>query len=257
VSRQPSDNEKHVDFSGLAAAIDATSGQLVIAFQGTAGQVLRDIESQLAKMPTLVSTTALSVLAPERMVVAFGDALKVGAEAGVALGMAEVASQGLVAKRPSIALMDTAMERRGVATAAVVTDYVALTTRTELLRRTQDKLTTETRRGIMEWLSGLRWSFPADQLGGAAVAAVSWGRLHTLAAAAPPSTDLLAASAPEPGVYASELLDRKTCDECGDVDGKTYASLEDGLRDYPAGGFKDCRGRARCRGTLVVVYPEG
>lgn len=56
-------------------------------------------------------------------------------------------------------------------------------------------------------------------------------------------------------VYASELLDANTCGPCATVDGRTYASLEDGLVDYPgAGGFVACDGGARCRGTLVLVH---
>lgn len=59
-------------------------------------------------------------------------------------------------------------------------------------------------------------------------------------------------------VYASELLDRNTCGPCAEIDGRTYATLEDGLEDYPgAGGFIGCDGGSRCRGTLVLVHgPE-
>lgn len=56
-------------------------------------------------------------------------------------------------------------------------------------------------------------------------------------------------------VYASELLDRNTCGPCATVDGRTYATLEDGLVDYPgAGGYVGCDGGSRCRGTLVLVH---
>ena len=56
-------------------------------------------------------------------------------------------------------------------------------------------------------------------------------------------------------VYASELLDANTCGPCAVVDGRTYASLEDALVDYPgAGGFVGCDGGSRCRGTLVLVH---
>lgn len=56
-------------------------------------------------------------------------------------------------------------------------------------------------------------------------------------------------------VYASELLDSATCGPCATVDGRTYATLEDALVDYPgAGGFVGCDGGSRCRGTLVLVH---
>ncbi|KWW97363.1 hypothetical protein LI90_4335 (plasmid) [Carbonactinospora thermoautotrophica] len=56
-------------------------------------------------------------------------------------------------------------------------------------------------------------------------------------------------------VYASELLDRNTCGPCAQVDGRTYATIDDALVDYPGGGgFRACEGGARCRGTLVFVW---
>lgn len=63
---------------------------------------------------------------------------------------------------------------------------------------------------------------------------------------------------PEPDeVYASELLDRNTCGPCATVDGTEYGSLEEGLADYPgAGGYYACDGGSRCRGTLVIVWPQ-
>lgn len=63
---------------------------------------------------------------------------------------------------------------------------------------------------------------------------------------------------PEPDeVYASELLDRNTCGPCAEVDGTEYATLEEGLADYPgAGGYYACDGGSRCRGTLVIVWPQ-
>lgn len=54
-------------------------------------------------------------------------------------------------------------------------------------------------------------------------------------------------------IYASELLDRRTCDPCGRVDGREYASWAAALVDYPAGQYRDCEGGDRCRGTLVTV----
>jgi hypothetical protein len=64
------------------------------------------------------------------------------------------------------------------------------------------------------------------------------------------------AAMPAPAeVYASELLDANTCGPCATVDGRTYATLADGLVDYPgAGGFVGCDGGSRCRGTLVLVH---
>lgn len=55
-------------------------------------------------------------------------------------------------------------------------------------------------------------------------------------------------------LYASEILDDRTCDLCDQVDGTQYTSMDDAERDYPFGGFVDCLGGGRCRGTVVKVY---
>ena len=56
-------------------------------------------------------------------------------------------------------------------------------------------------------------------------------------------------------VYASELLDKNTCDPCAGVDGKEYATVDAAHVDYREhGGFRNCGGGLRCRGTLVFVF---
>ena len=56
------------------------------------------------------------------------------------------------------------------------------------------------------------------------------------------------------GYYASELLDRSTCVPCERVDGTEYATLAEAKVDYPAGGYVNCAGGDRCRGTIVAVW---
>ena len=55
-------------------------------------------------------------------------------------------------------------------------------------------------------------------------------------------------------IVASELLDGATCSACEKVDGKEYATMADALVEYSTGGYGACKGGARCRGTLVVIY---
>jgi hypothetical protein len=56
------------------------------------------------------------------------------------------------------------------------------------------------------------------------------------------------------GYYASELLDKATCDPCSIIDGTQYDTLAQAKADYPNGGYKDCLGGDRCRGTIVAVW---
>lgn len=82
----------------------------------------------------------------------------------------------------------------------------------------------------------------ADAAAQAALAANGAGRTDALAGATEPVL-----------YYASELLDRNTCNPCGFVDGTSYDSLAALYRDYPAGQYSGCLGGGRCRGTPIMV----
>lgn len=95
-----------------------------------------------------------------------------------------------------------------------------------------------------EYLNGLAFAMLRDRLGGALTAAVNSGRRAVMA------------EGPAARYYSSEILDNNTCVPCSGVDGTEYVSLSDSERDYPGGGYVDCAGGDRCRGTLVAVYTE-
>jgi HK97 family phage portal protein len=65
---------------------------------------------------------------------------------------------------------------------------------------------------------------------------------------------------PVGALYASEAMDSNTCRPCREVHGRFIATTEDLaplLKLYPTGGYIDCLGRWRCRGTWVGVWrPE-
>lgn len=92
-------------------------------------------------------------------------------------------------------------------------------------------------------LEGLTDAYLNDMLGGAMTQAQNTGRRAVMVEK--PST-----------IYSSELLDGDTCTNCTAVDAREYATMAAAEADYPTGGFKDCSGGPRCRGTLVAVYDE-
>jgi hypothetical protein len=93
-------------------------------------------------------------------------------------------------------------------------------------------------------LTNLSPTYLADNLGSALTAAMNSGRRATMAEGDPSQ------------IYASEILDNNTCTNCIAEDGTQFVSLADAERFYPSGGFVDCLGGGRCRGTLVAVYGE-
>jgi 2'-5' RNA ligase len=67
-------------------------------------------------------------------------------------------------------------------------------------------------------------------------------------------------AAPEASLYvASEIMDRRTCGPCRQVDGREFDNLEDAVDYYPVMGFRDCSGAAHgnaCRGMLIALWQQ-
>jgi hypothetical protein len=47
------------------------------------------------------------------------------------------------------------------------------------------------------------------------------------------------------------------CGPCEQIDGYQYPSTEEANADYPGGGYVECEGLERCRGTIVVTWDQG
>ncbi|HEX6968902.1 MAG TPA: hypothetical protein VF174_08870 [Micromonosporaceae bacterium] len=119
----------------------------------------------------------------------------------------------------------------------------------EALRRWSPTATgDEVSAAVGEHLASLSDSFLAANLGNALTSAQNAGRIETMMAH------------PDIAIYASEVMDANTCRFCREVDGRfignasdpnfvaTYQSL------YPNGGYVNCEGGNRCRGTTVAVW---
>lgn len=82
-------------------------------------------------------------------------------------------------------------------------------------------------------------------LGGALTDAQNQARARTLQ------------SGPVGAIYASEVLDTATCQPCREIHGRWICNTDDLaalFKLYPTGGYIDCLGRERCRGTFVGVW---
>lgn len=97
-----------------------------------------------------------------------------------------------------------------------------------------------------EFLDGLSDRYLADQLGGALTAAQNAARFATMD------------DGPEAAYYANEMNDANTCQPCDDVDGKWLGNSVDAVEEvYPNGGYIDCEGGIRCRGTVTAIWRGG
>jgi HK97 family phage portal protein len=96
------------------------------------------------------------------------------------------------------------------------------------------------------FLESLTGASRRDQLGAALTGAQNNGRLDTMR------------QDPTAAYYGDEQLDSNTCKECRKVDGKWLGNTADEAEFlYPNGGYRDCEGGSRCRGTVVVVWRGG
>jgi len=97
---------------------------------------------------------------------------------------------------------------------------------------------------VNDYLVGLTQMMLRDRLSGAMTAALNAGRRAYMGGAG------------KADYYASEILDVNTCAACSAEDGTEFTSLEESERDYPSGGYVECEGGDRCRGTIIAVYKE-
>lgn len=104
---------------------------------------------------------------------------------------------------------------------------------------------------VGEFLAAMSDAGTRSSLGGALTGAQNQARIETFR------------SGPIASLYADEKLDSNTCVNCRAIDGRYIGSTEDGTsmaeveKLYPMGGYVDCLGRDRCRGTITATWRKG
>jgi hypothetical protein len=169
-------------------------------------------------------------------------------EAGTA-GAAEAAAE-LIAQGQKVPPLKTDALKARVADQAAAITELASTGMTTAAQRKAVQLAggnasaADVADGVVDHLTGLQHRWTLDQIQGAVTMAQNAGRILTFEQGAPKTATF----------YASELLeDGSTCDACMEIDGTEYETLDDAIADYPSGGFSDCAGGPRCRGSIIVV----
>lgn len=107
---------------------------------------------------------------------------------------------------------------------------------------------------VKDHLDGLSTANTEQQLGSAMTAAQNMARHDTFKATAAKSDGPVAA------LYAVEVMDKNTCENCALINGRWIGNTDDtGFSAevealYPTGGYIDCLGGTRCRGTITGVW---
>jgi hypothetical protein len=192
---------------------------------------------------SLLSMPTIDVLGHDVILNSMGEA----ASAAIDDALAEAASQGVELPGIGVADLTDQLSFRATQVANLLSNGLSLSAgRTATLNYSPDVAPTEVASAVQDGLESLTDSWLQDQLGGALTGAQNMARLSTFTSGEDPPT-----------MYSSELLDENTCEACEQIDGHQYTSAEEAVADYPSGGFADCLGGPRCRGTLVAVYGEG
>jgi hypothetical protein len=244
--RQPYEQEVQakVDFELMDAQVQGRIDSLVATVKGLqAGQVdelAAKIEAADGDIGALAKIEAAPVFAE-----ALETAMLEMAAQGVEQAVGEAERQGIVPKTPDL---DTA----GLTARAGAVDTLLSRSLSEAAGRKAVNLTAESgarapaevAAAVKEHLLGLSEDYLQQQLSGATVQAMNTGRKAVFQ------------DNPPAYLYASELLDENACEQCTAIDGTEYDSLEAAEADYPTGGYAECEGGPRCRGTLVAVHVE-
>jgi hypothetical protein len=168
------------------------------------------------------------------------------ADEGIDQAATEAEAQGITkAKRPNLSDLESSLTNRAQAVGQILTKELSGAAGKRAMDLTGGSLTpTQVADQTRDYLNGLVKARVRDQIGGAMTNAQNSGRKLTMRRNDPDH------------IYSSELLDENTCQNCTAEDGTEFGTMDDAEVDYPGGGFTECEGGERCRGTLVATYGE-
>lgn len=245
--RMPYEHEvrAQTDFAAIDATLTGSRDQLVNEVLLHRNQQIEELHDAIVEANGDMKKLALIQAEPNASDTIRGAMLK-SADAGISQATAEASRQGVVdPEKPSVDDLMDRIEARAIATDRVLASDLGTAAGQQAIRRTgEGKTAAQVADEVKEYLNGLSNTYLQDRLGGALTQAMNDGRKAAMSANNAER------------VYASELLDANTCENCVAIDGAQYQNVDDANADYPTGGYAECLGQERCRGTLVAVYNE-
>lgn len=244
--RQPYPHEVRaaVDFQALDSIQTSTLATLVGEVKQHRAQMVDELHDQIVQAAgNLDKLTALTVEGAAADAIASHMIRQ--ASTGATLAVQEAQRQGKTIQAPVLSKVHGRLQARAKATDKLLARSLADTASRKAVSLTGGSiLPGDVADAVKAHLTGLSDSYLEDQLNGALMQALNEGRREVMEDG----------NATE--IYASELLDGNTCESCTAIDGTSYQTMDDAQQDYPTGGYGDCDGGPRCRGTLVAVYDE-
>lgn len=233
--------------NGLAALLEKFGKVKAAWFDVLAGQVRRAIsDGDLSQLANLAVPESAIGKGAELLAEAMVDL----AHSAAAHVVTEAADQNVTIE-PVVPPHDELTRTAKVLAALVAAGY-AISAGSEGLRHNgSDRTPAEVERAVLDHLESLTDAQPAESFGGGMTGAANRARIATMK------------NGPVGAVYASEQLDKNTCKPCRTINGRWLGNTDDLdtiEKTYPGGafgGYIDCLGRSRCRGTVVGVWRKG
>lgn len=245
--RQPYAHEvtAAVDFAAMDADFESAVETLVSEWEGVRDGHINEIVDIIASIDSddlaaLSAVEATSGLGQD----AIAEVMHTLADKGAAAAVAEAKAQGVTdAAVPELADVKASLTLRAEAVDTLLTRSLSEAAARKAVSLggaalAADDIANEVR----TYLTGLSNTYLEEQFSGVVAQSMNTGRRKVLLEQEPET------------IYASELLDKNTCESCKAKDGAEYDSVTAAEADYPSGGYKDCKGGPKCRGTLVGVY---
>lgn len=247
--RQPYDHEvlAQVDYAQLESIVKQGTQDAVAEFTTLQQQQIQQLHDAIvAADGDLVKLSQIKA-DPVAQDLIFKH-LRATAEKGMETALNEAQLQGKPVGDlvfPDIEDLETHLTNRAKAVDQVLSASISEAASRQAINRTGGELSAaEVADQVQAHLEGLSDAYLNDQLGGTMSQGMNTGRRAVMRVNDPEA------------IYASELLDTNTCTNCTAKDGTEYLTLGDAEKDYPTGGYTECEGGPRCRGTLVAIYPE-
>lgn len=235
------------NFEVLQEQWQAATGDLVDLWktQVQAAQITALLEQVRSAVESGDTVALASLTAPVEGVDALKTAMAAMAEDALVGAKEEAAAQGVtIGTIDTAQAVDPVIASRAEATATLMARGIADSAARAAVNGGVVNLSAdEAEAFVRDHLENLTDAYLNDMLGGAMTQAQNTGRRAVM-------------QERPAQIYSSELLDQNTCVNCTAVDETEYSNLLDAEKDYPTGGYKECLGGPRCRGTLVAVYDE-
>jgi hypothetical protein len=243
--RQPYKHEVQaaVDFAALDTLFDTAQASLVSSVKQGQGAQVKQLQEQIVAAKADLDKLAQIQADPVHATVIQQHMVDM-ASSGAKQAVAEAKRQGKTIPMPDMTSANASLANRAASTDQVLARSLSESGARKALSLTPAQSPEMVASAVGKYLNNLSTSYLQDQLGGSLQQALNTGRKEVFSDGDPNS------------LYASELLDSNTCDSCVEIDGTEYPDLDAAEADYPTGGYMDCYGGPRCRGTLVGVYGE-